>query len=212
MTQQTAVRKIPLEAIDTVITSPTNKESTQRSGSIDSGFLSPITDSNHLKLTRAGSADIPSFSKEEPHRKISDTADSSPLAMSDGLVQIRDKKENKKFLGIRNGKRNSLGMFLFGRHPTPTLSSEEKQEWTGCFNPQGCAVTSYHSMTTSAVAHMRQLSVEPVKRQNRPSVSTSSDDQRDGSVEAPPQRRMTFEATPLKSLTIESDDSELDDD
>ena len=206
--------RIPLDSVDTIITSPTNKDSlsSQRSGSIDSGFLSPISDSNHLKLTRVGSADVPSTPNREVQRKNSDSSDNSPLAMSDGMMQIRDRKEIKKINAVRNGKRNSFGAFLFGRHPTPTLSVDEKQQWTECFSPDGCAVTSNQSMTTSAIAHMRQLSVEPIKRQHRPSASTSSDDQRDGSEEAPGPRKITFEATPIKSLTIESDDSELDDD
>ena len=204
--------KIPIEAVDsTSAKSPLEKS--QRSQSIDADqLLSPTTTTSngHLRLSRVGSSTVPSnvVHKEEIERKISDPLNIiSPLALSDGMIQIRDKKEKK----LHAGKRNSIA-YLFNRRPAPTLSCEDKQQWTECFSPDGCTVASYQSMTTSAVAHMRMLSVEPVKRENRPSWSSSSDDQRDGIVEIATPRRMTFEATPIRSMMIESDDSELDDD
>lgn len=203
--------KIPTEAVDAKSPLEETRRS-QSSQSIEVHVISPTTTPNgtgHLRLSRVGSSDVlSSVGPTEVERKMSDPLNIiSPLAMSDGMIQLRREKKEKK---VHTGKRNSIA-HLFGRHPAPTLSGEDKQQWTECFSPDGCSVASYQSMTTSAVAHMRMLSVEPVKRQNRPSWSSSSDDQRDGTEIATP-RRMTFEATPIRSMMIESDDSELDDD
>lgn len=200
--------KHSLDSIDSSI-AKSPLEETQRSNSIDVAITTPIKSKSNSRITRVFSSDVPRREsiKESVERKTSDPLDSiSPLAMSDGIVTLRN---SKKPINVR--KRNSIA-YLFGRHHTPTLSSEDKQSWTSCFSPEGCAVASYQSMTTSAVAHMRQLSVEPIKRQNRSSWSGGSDDHRDGSEEITTPRRMTFEATPIKSIRIDSDDSELDDD
>jgi len=162
---------------------------TSRCNSIDSCMV-PNGSNGHIVIRRTASND-----------NELDTSESQvPLTHSDGMVQLREKSHIRRLVG----KRNSFGQF-FRRRPLPTLDTEEKQQWTDCFSVDGCAVASYQSMTTSAVAHMRRLAIEPIKRENRPSIPTSDE----GSPETP--RRMTFEATPIKSLTIESDDSELDD-
>ena len=187
---------------------------TQRSESMDSGVLSPTRTIPHTQVTRVASLDVPKSPKLENERKLSDCTPSPLLAASDGLIQIRTKKDKKFALNILNGsKRKSIsGLFhSFGRNNAlSTLSSESKQSWNECFTPDGCSVASYQSMTTSAVAHMRKLATEPVnKHGNRESLS---DDQKDGEQETTPQRRMTFNAVNFTSMKIDSDDSELDDD
>ncbi len=203
--------KTTFDSVDSTVISPL--KDFQRSISADVSIVPPPgVRSGNMRLTRVASSDVPrrEGTKELVERKTSDPLSSSmsPLAMSDGMVTLRGRTD-KRIINVR--KRNSIA-HLFGRHNTPTISSADKQLWTECFSTQGCAVASYQSMTTSAVAHMRMLSVEPIKRMNRPSWSGGSDDQRDGSEEVTTPRRMTYEATPIKSLKIDSDDSELDDD
>lgn len=190
--------KRSMDEIDTdLISDAVQHPHTNRSISID------VIPNEHLRLSRVSSSQLPSSGTskiEEPSRKNSDPSNVSPLALSDGVILLRDKKGRKSAV-----KRNSIGL-LFGRH-TPTLSSEEKQLWTECFAPNSCVVTSNQSMTTSAVAHMRQLAVEPIKRENRPCVY--SKEQQDSQLATP--KRITFEAAPIKCMTIDSDDSELED-
>lgn len=189
---------------------------TYRSESVDNGLMNQ-DNSTHYTVSRVNSLDMPQSPHSETDHIITNTLQYPPslLTTSDGLLQLKDMRDNALTMNILNVKKRlsfsgRLLSSISRYNPVPTLSSECKQSWTGCFTPDGCSVASYQSMTTSAVAHMRKLSTEQQKRSARGSLS---DDQKDGGQDVSnPQRRMTYTAVQFTSMRIESDDSELDDD
>lgn len=104
--------------------------------------------------------------------------------------------------GIRRKKklrrRPLSGVFSSRNAPIPIIDYEERQLWAEAFKPESEKLSeSQDYCRPSAVVHMRRLSVETLP------VSSS--------IMSPECDALNFGAVKLKSLKIESDDSELED-
>ena len=118
-----------------------------------------------------------------------------------------------------NTKRFSLGQNLFstiGRshRPIPTLSPDDREAWGECFSPAECSVIDYRSFCPSAVVHMRELSVnDPLYTGagGSDSLSSGTGGDEDSLEERDYQVKRTYNAVKFKSMKIDDDDSELDD-
>jgi hypothetical protein len=116
-----------------------------------------------------------------------------------------------------NTKRFSLGQNLFstiGRNhrPIPTLSPDDREAWGECFSPTECSVIDYRSFCPSAVVHMRELSVnDPLYTGGSDSLSSGTGGDEDSLEERDYQAKRSYNAVKFKSMKIDDDDSELDD-
>lgn len=114
-------------------------------------------------------------------------------------------------------KKQSVGQSLFntlGRNnrPTPSLSPEQREAWNDCFSPVECSAIDYRSFCPSAVVHMRELAVNDPLYVGGDSLSSGTGGDEDSLEERGEYRKKSFNAVKFKSMKIEDDDSELDDD
>ena len=95
-------------------------------------------------------------------------------------------------------RRPISGVFSLRNAPIPIIDYAERQSWSEAFDPESNSLSESHDyFRPSAVVHMRRLSVETLP----PSSSIMS----------PKCNALNFGAVKLRSLKIESDDSELED-
>ena len=116
-----------------------------------------------------------------------------------------------------NTKKQSVTQSLFntlGRNhrPTPTLPLEQREAWSECFSPVECSAIDYRSFCPSAVVHMRELVVNDPLYVGGDSLSSGTGGDEDSLEERGENRKKCFNAVKFKSMKIEDDDSELDDD
>ena len=210
---------------------------TRRSGSVDAGVVL----GEHEKLVRTSSMTGSSSAGRIVDMNTRKTSDSSidiefrnSSQSPPVIIEPRNKKRfsfnifgsspkhaHSQSLGeSSNTKRFSLGQNLFstiGRNhrPIPTLSPDDREAWGECFSPTECSVIDYRSFCPSAVVHMRELSVnDPLYTGGTGSDSLSSGtggDEESLDLERDYQAKRSYNAVKFKSMKIDDDDSELDD-
>ena len=199
----------------------------RRSGSVETGVVL----GEHDKLIRTNSVTGSSSSKRIMDvRKGSDSAIDVELRNSLSPPVIAESRNKKRFsfnifgsspkhsLPIgepSNTKRYSFGQGFFNtigkNRPVPTLSPDDRDAWSECFSPTECSVIDYRSFCPSAVVHMRELSVndDPLYA-GIDSLSSETGGDED-SLEERDYHKRSFNAVRFRSMKIEDDDSELDD-
>ena len=205
---------------------------TRRSGSVDTGVVL----GQHEKLVRTSSMTGSSSAgriADLDTRKASDSAIDIEFRNSSQSPPVIIEPRNKKRFSFNifgsspkhshslgespNTKRFSLGQNLFstiGRNhrPIPTLSPDDREAWSDCFSLTECSVIDYRSFCPSAVVHMRELSVnDPLYAGGSDSLSSGTGGDEDSLEERDYQAKKTYNAVKFKSMKIDDDDSELDD-
>ena len=118
------------------------------------------------------------------------------LTASSLTIQARysppvSRKENKRLSFNFFNKRSSLSL----SRSNSIASQEEVELWSSCFEPSNCVVVGQTEFQPSAITHMRRLT----------SVDGEEDDTDSNKL------NLSFTAVNLTSLTIEDDDSDIDD-
>lgn len=149
------------------------------------------------QTAKKGRARTHSLNLEEASFK-SNRKDSDPMfshTLLNNSVTLRSpsvhQKKEKFSFNIFNSKRSSLVK------ASTALCLEETGTWEYCFEPDGCSVVNRTGFQPSAITHMRRL------------ASLSGEEERteeggDGTLNS------NFNAVKFTSMTIEDDDSELD--
>ena len=209
---------------------------TRRSGSVDTGVV--LGQHDNLKLVRTSSMTGSSSAgriTDLNTRKASDSSIDIEFRNSSQSPPVIIEPRNKKRFSFNifgsspkhahsqslgessNAKRFSLGQNLFstiGRshRPIPTLSPDDREAWGECFSPLECSVIDYRSFCPSAVVHMRELSVnDPLYTGGSDSLSSGTGGDEDSIEERDYQAKRSYNAVKFKSMKIDDDDSELDD-
>lgn len=145
------------------------------------------------------------YTKRERTNSLgSDSLADSNVTSSSLTIQARysppvTRKENKRLSFNFFNKRASVGLSL--SRSNSIQSQEEVELWSGCFDPGSCVVVGQTEFQPSAITHMRRLS----------SLGGDGEEEEEDTDSNSNKLNLSFTAVNHTSLTIEDDDSDIED-
>lgn len=169
-----------------------------RSGSMEPATLRQV---KQYQRGRTTSLSLEKFSdKSNGHRKTSTSPRPSLALAKRSSSPAISKKEKRLSFSLFNFRRSSNAAGLLSSKPPSVTSPEEIEEWKECFEPTQCRVLGQSSLQPLAITHMRRLS----------SVGGEEDGAETDLDHIKLNRSYTCNVV-QKSMVIDDDDSELED-